>query len=222
METKIQFSAEEWSLVQNAEILLTKNRILEKVAGFLGELAGSYTGIALAESVLLPTTVSWKGPKISRGENYHGLPYLVLDYPRLFSKEDVFAIRTIFWWGNYFSITLHLKGIFCQFYRDAIVSSWEMLSANDFLVNITSEEWNHAINEENYRPVSEVGVAQIMLQCETDSLLKLAAKIPLQDLGDVGNQLLRYYKLIWDVLVANSRAGEKGLSPGSPKAGFDL
>src|SRR6476469_7228211 len=168
METKIQFSGEEWSLVTNAEILLTKNRILEKVAGFLGELAGSYREIVCAESVLLPFSGSWKEPKISRGENYMGLPYLVLDYPRLFSKEDVFAIRTMFWWGNYFSITLHLKGSFCMFYLESILAKWPALSASGFRVNINSQEWNHAISEEHYGPVSEVGVEQIRLQAERD------------------------------------------------------
>ena len=49
-------------------------------------------------------------PKISKGENYRGLPYVMLDYPRLFGREEVLAIRTFFWWGHGFSVTLHLKG----------------------------------------------------------------------------------------------------------------
>jgi len=49
-------------------------------------------------------------PKISRGENYLGLPYLVLDYPRLFRPDAVLAIRTFFWWGHFFSSTLQLSG----------------------------------------------------------------------------------------------------------------
>ena len=49
-------------------------------------------------------------PKIAKGENYLQLPYVLLDYPRCFDKENIFAIRTMFWWGNFFSITLHLSG----------------------------------------------------------------------------------------------------------------
>ena len=40
--------------------------------------------------------------KISRGENYRGLPYLILDYPAYFSQKDIFAFRTMFWWGHFF------------------------------------------------------------------------------------------------------------------------
>ena len=109
MKTKIQLSEEEWNLAMNAGILLTKNRVMEKMSEFLGEIATVSKTIFHTESIMLPVSTSWKTPKISRGENYQGLPYLVLDYPRFFYRDDVFAIRTMFWWGNYFSITIHLE-----------------------------------------------------------------------------------------------------------------
>ena len=64
-------------------------------------------------------------PKISKGENYKGLPWLVLDYPRYFNKEDIFAIRTLFWWGNFFSITLHISGKYKMRYEKKIIDSFE-------------------------------------------------------------------------------------------------
>ena len=117
METKIQLSEDEWQLVMNAGILLTKNRALEKIAMFLGEIGNTAGTVISPETVALPVSAAWKNAKISKGENYQGLPYLVLDYPRFFFRDDVFAIRTMFWWGNYFSITLHLKGIFFEAFR---------------------------------------------------------------------------------------------------------
>ena len=54
METKIQLSEEEWNLVMNAGILLTKNRAMEKIALFLGELANISSRIFSAESLALP------------------------------------------------------------------------------------------------------------------------------------------------------------------------
>ncbi|MFM9050702.1 MAG: hypothetical protein ACKOKF_00090, partial [Bacteroidota bacterium] len=35
--------------------------------------------------------------KIFRGENYEGFPYTLLDFPRYFSKDAVFAVRTMCW-----------------------------------------------------------------------------------------------------------------------------
>ncbi len=34
----------------------------------------------------------------------------MLDYPRAFGRDSIFACRTFFWWGRFFSLTLHLAG----------------------------------------------------------------------------------------------------------------
>lgn len=38
-----------------------------------------------------------------------GQLYLILDYPGMLSTENIFAVRTLFWWGNIFSVSLHLS-----------------------------------------------------------------------------------------------------------------
>src|SRR5262245_51174126 len=107
---KIQLSADELSLVQNAAWLLTKNNIIDKVFELFGEVATGAGELLKEAADWLPKETFVQSPKISKGEKYLGLPYVMLDYPRMFSREDVFAIRTFFWWGNFFSVTLHIKG----------------------------------------------------------------------------------------------------------------
>jgi len=104
----VSLSAFEKQLVTDAGWILTKNKIIQKVLVLFGELNKAW----LNNSILwqLPAALTEIPAKISRGENYEGLPYVMLDYPRCFGKEDVCAVRTFFWWGNFFSITLHLKG----------------------------------------------------------------------------------------------------------------
>ena len=57
-----------------------------------------------------PSNAFLKAGKISKGDSYLDLPYFVLDYPRLFSKEDVFAYRVMVRWGHEISFTFHLGG----------------------------------------------------------------------------------------------------------------
>ncbi|MEI9808974.1 MAG: hypothetical protein WDO16_14545 [Bacteroidota bacterium] len=83
---------------------------------------------------VLPPEVIKISPKISKGENYKGLPYLVLDYPRYFEKDNHFAVRSMFWWGNFFSSTLHLSGIYKKKYTSAIEASFTQLQENDFFI----------------------------------------------------------------------------------------
>src|SRR4051794_24734884 len=110
---KTSLSKYEQKLVTDAEILIAKNSIIQKVYALFGKLAEDYRAIMLGTDW---TVVNDLHPKISRGENYRGLPYVILDFPRNFGKEDVFAIRSFFWWGNFFSITLQLEGSFFNQY----------------------------------------------------------------------------------------------------------
>jgi hypothetical protein len=48
--------------------------------------------------------------KISRGENFNGYPYIVLDCPRLNDTHSEVICRTIFWWGHSWSLHFALQG----------------------------------------------------------------------------------------------------------------
>src|SRR5262245_61567301 len=109
---KVSLSAFEQQLVTDANWILTKNGIIEKVYLLFGNLSEHYKQEPLLQQ--LPAEAVTASPKIARGENYEGLPYVMLDYPRCFGKEDTLAIRTFFWWGHFFSITLQLKGKYVE------------------------------------------------------------------------------------------------------------
>ena len=91
--TKVKFSTEEAALMNNAAIILTKNRVIQKVYELFGAVSASCED--LLRSATLPEEVRSVSPKISKGENYLGLPYVILDQPRYFSNKNVLAIRTI-------------------------------------------------------------------------------------------------------------------------------
>ena len=38
-----------------------------------------------------------KNGRVFKGEYYRDLPFVTLDFPRIFEKENVFAYRTMFW-----------------------------------------------------------------------------------------------------------------------------
>src|SRR5271169_1886033 len=106
MGANLRLSAEEMRLVSDPAWILTKNSIIRKVVELFAELSGQWrgmlSGIGWTEVSRGGMAGSWGDPKISRGEQYKGMPWVMLDYPRVFGKEDVCAIRTMFWWGHYF------------------------------------------------------------------------------------------------------------------------
>jgi hypothetical protein len=207
---KIHLSQDELQLVQNAEWLLTKNRIIGKVYEMFGYLIDEMQ-MLLAGNSLLSTEIFAVSPKISKGENYLGLPYVMLDYPRRFGKTDVFAVRTMFWWGHFFSTTLHLKGKYKHLLASAISKNQQLLSQHDFFISVHEDEWRHDFDAANYTAIQGYHPAMLTDNLAKKDFCKIAAKINLGDWEKVVDQLLIHYKIIFNQLMANFPADERGL-----------
>jgi hypothetical protein len=191
---KIQLSPDELLLVQNAQWILTKNTIIQKVYTLFGSLAEEMKNETYKNN--LPAEVLQTTPKISKGENYKGLPYVMLDYPRLFSKENVFAVRTFFWWANYFSITLHLKGDYKEKFIESIQKKFFLLNENNFYLSITEDEWHHDIDGQNYILVNDLKDDLKQKYFFQSPVLKISAKINLDKYSQSQSKLLHLYKVI--------------------------
>jgi hypothetical protein len=174
--TKLLLSAEELNLVCDTHWLLTKNNIIEKAKGLFGGLAALVQEEIESKRERLPESIHLFSPKVFKGEYYQGLPYVMLDYPRIFSKENVFAMRTMFWWGNFFSITLQLKGYYQDMYAQKLLSKKELLASKGFYVAISGDEWRHDFEKDNYELISADDNLDKAVEGE---FLKIAVKIPL-------------------------------------------
>lgn len=199
-EAKIRLSPAEMELVINDGLILTKNRILSKVMQFLGQLQTVY-GQQLSFFPSLPEEVRSAPPKISRGENYKGLPWLVLDYPRCFGQENVFAVRTMFWWGQFFSITLHLAGSYKKQAEKKIIRSFEALAAADYFVCISESPWQHHFENDNYHVLAETGQPSFEQLVLERPFIKLALKFPLQEWDSLYEQLPLQFKKILTIIT---------------------
>jgi hypothetical protein len=193
---KIQLSAEELSLVQNAGWLLTKNTIIEKVYSLFGDVAHQVRDHFNANPAILLPEVLVPSPKISKGENYGGLPWVMLDYPRLFNRQDTFAIRTLFWWGQFFSVTLHLKGEYKNRYRQNLLAHLPVLAARQFYLCVSGDEWRHEFEEDNYKPLSQLNSSEVERILLANDFCKLSAKISLPQWNQSKELIIDLYETI--------------------------
>jgi len=195
-QTKIQFLPAEMELVSSPDIILTKNAILQKIKSFFEELQMKQYDILKKHSSQLPEEVLKISPKISRGENYKGLPWLVLDNPRHFKHNNIFAIRTMFWWGNFFSITLHLSGNNKNVLLKNLTGNVSLLAKNDFYIYNGTKEWEHDIDPGSYKRLSVIHEDELQKIFFANSFLKLAVKFTVESLDAVEDKLLRNYELL--------------------------
>jgi hypothetical protein len=190
-ETKIQLSDAEIDLMCDASIILTKNKILQQVKALLLEVQEDMVQSSLK---IGENTIFNIAPKISKGENYLGLPYLVLDYPRVFNHSGTFAIRSMFWWGHYFSSTLHLSGHYTHAFGSRIQNAYQQLAALDYYIGIHTDPWQHHFGESNYCKISGLSEADFHLYCRQEHI-KIAAKWPLMDWSFAANHLFISWKM---------------------------
>jgi len=215
--TKLRLSADEMELVDNAEWILTKHGIIKKVYEMFGEINEMMKNEVATRDYLFPQNLRYRGGKISKGENYQMLPYVILDYPSFFVKNNIFAIRTMFWWGNFFSITLHLSG----YHKTKFINTPSVLSflkENSFFICIGEDEWEHHFKEENYRLAAAISDEEYDKIMELD-FFKAAKKLPLTQWDHAYDFIMKSFGEILELLQINFQGDKKDLLPGSPIVG---
>jgi len=197
-QPKLTLSDEELQLVNNAGWILTKHTITGKVYELFGHLAEEYKTVVEKEN--LPLAVVQSSPKISKGENYLLLPYVMLDYPRCFGGENIFAVRTMFWWGNFFSITLQLSGGYKKMFEENLVTGYDQLKQHGFYVCNNEDAWQHHFEKENYISLDQLTkeeLQQVVLQKE---FIKLAVKFPLNYWSKIAEMFPEKFSLLMQLL----------------------
>jgi hypothetical protein len=193
---KIHLSGSEMELMQNEGFILTKNRVLEKTALLLQGVQHQQQNFLENHSHFTPFI---NGPKISKGENYLGLPFLILDHPRLSAPDDLFFIRLMFWWGNFFSSTLHLSGRSLQLQKKKIIASYDLLGEQ--YIGINKDPWIHHFGEDNYLKVGDLSREAFENRCNTTLHLKIATRWPLSGWEEAGNFLFEHWKFLMECLA---------------------
>jgi len=197
--SKVQLSEEELSLAANDRVMLVKGAVISKVSDLFGGLAVRQSKELQPLVSLLPDAIA-RSPKVSRGENYRGQPYVVLDHPRLFTTADIFAIRTLFLWGHPLSVTLHLRGAHRDRFRERLEASLPTLTAEGFLVCVSHLEWEHHLGEDNYLAASSLTVTHWRQILAEKEFTKIACTAPLAEINAGTTAFLSMYRKILSLL----------------------
>ena len=168
---------DELSAISNKESLLTKVAAIKKIKDHFATIRDALK--ERADKLTFPPTVDTDLGKISQGEFYLDLPFIVLDYPKLFTDESVFTCRTMFWWGNFFSFTLHLAGDELDKARTALTTNINNLSGTDTYLCVNDTPWEYHYEPDNYKPLDDFDDAALNEHVSDRSFIKLSRKTEL-------------------------------------------
>ncbi len=173
---KFEFNKEELAVVNDKEFLALKNSIIENIVSLFSRLEKALRNEWHDEYLELPKT-----GKITRGEKYKQLPYVVLDFPASFTKTDILAYRSIFWWGNYFSNQFILRGSYLNASKSKLIENFKLLKKSGVFLDISADPWNHDVNVETVKPIKEITVEKYSEYVMNNPFYKLIWCISLED-----------------------------------------
>ena len=176
-----RFTPTELQTLHNKKFFLVKEYATEKVQHLFSDVRDEIKREIKKKKIIFPDEVDGSMGKIFRGENYLGFPYLVLDYPKHFSKNSIFAFRTMFWWGNFFSFTLHLQGKALDEKRNLLVTNWKTFRKKNIYLCVNKNPWQYQYTKENYIPIDKFSESDLKHLFITKEFIKLSRKIPLKD-----------------------------------------
>ncbi len=181
-DTKISLNPDQLLLLSDTSFFIQKKLVTERIIEMFGQLESEFATVIEKYASVLPEPVLRRRGKISRGENYRGLPYVILDYPAYFGKEGVFAFRSLLWWGHPLSFTFHLSGCYSdQFIADffSALTSFD----KDIKICINNDQWEHHQEASNYMLLNDFIAGP---DCHVDyfrekGFFKLSKTLPLEN-----------------------------------------
>ncbi len=90
--------------------------------------------------------------KVTRGENYLDMPYVVLDAPQLKSNKLAGKLRIMFWWGHYISVQLFLNT------HTITQSNLDSLCSGKYFILVTDNLFNNDLDTIDFTCLTEPGM----------------------------------------------------------------
>ena len=194
----MEFTEWELQIIRDREFLISKAKVLSKIHELLTETRAAIDYTLKIHQLAFPPGIEFTTSKISSGDNYLGLPYQVLDYPATFSSENVFAYRTMFWWGNFFSATFHLQGDVLDYYRNKIIENINGLENDQIYISVGQTPWHYHYENDNYKLLTANDIKSI----EKLGFLKLSKKMNLDNWQDLPTFSSDFFAKILAVLCS--------------------
>lgn len=201
IDTKLNISKQELTVIKKTNFFLHKHSVTKKIFLLFLGLQELIKKSPVHRSFSFTQEVDILNGKISKGENYYLFPWIVLDYPKYFNVRGVFAFRTKFWWGNFFSFTLHLSGNLLNLYRKNILKNIHFLYKKKIFFCVNNEEWEHHFEETNYLLIDKWNEQELRKKITTAKFIKLSRKIKIDEWKKVPHFGKETYEIFLQTLL---------------------
>ncbi len=176
-----QWSSHEIELLNHVEIFLHKPRIMKKAEQYLNALGNEMIRDLTQSKISFPPGTKREKIQLTRGENHKGFPYLSLDIPQMFTKEEMFTYRTLFWWGHYLGFSLILKGKNLPRYIDNLLREKNNSQLESVYLATTPTPWEWSLTDDNFKKICTTSGDELQKIIKSIEYIKLVRFYPVND-----------------------------------------
>lgn len=200
MPDQLFFDNDETQFMFDAQLFERKRRVNQKIFELFEIIRLRLKDSSLHKQFPFPEGTDYHTGKISQGENYLGYPWVMLDFPRGFNKNAIFAFRTMFWYGHYFSAHIVIAG---DGLSGVLSNVAEKLRQTPDAVQFSCYEdaWCHDINKSTYNQANQLSPEAIKLHAARHGYIKLSIKTTETDTENLATAVVAHYETMLQLLL---------------------
>jgi hypothetical protein len=200
MPKPIHFTDSEIALMFDAALFERKRIVNQKIFTLFENIRIQLKDSSLHKQFPFLSGVDVIGGKISQGENYLGCPWVMLDFPKMFNKDAIFAYRTMFWYGHYLSASMLIAGEQVPTYLPKLIAGLHLLPPETYF-SLHPDPWHHAIDEGSAIRLNTIKKDLILTHVNQNGYFKLSRKWTGSDFETIANEVVTQYEKVLETLL---------------------
>lgn len=185
-----RLNAKELATAQNTEIFKTKARVIKKIWSTFDELRASLQKELAGQPLLAPEGLDTTKGQVAKGDHHHHLPFVFMDMPQYFNRDEICTYRSFFWWGHGLVFALILSGPRLSQYKLRILRDYASYSNKGLHLAVTQTPWEWRQGQGYTIALTDSNRSRIRRALSRLTFVKLERFIPLTHLVFRQNRII--------------------------------
>jgi hypothetical protein len=198
-QTDIFFDAEESGFMLNRHIFPLKRQINRKLYILFEQIKNQIKDTAIHRQFPFPEGTDIQTGKISKGENKDQYPWVLLDFPKLFQRNRIFAYRSLFWYGHGFSNSLVVGGAPCDTFFPVWLRSINRFEKSSVRFSIATHPWDLSTDQNEVNLTADIDPEIFSRHVSEHHFFKLTATY----WSDRGEELIHQTLLNYELMTGS-------------------
>lgn len=178
-----RFTPEEMRMICDTDFFPAKAEIIQKFHEEFMKLRDQLRmECQKAPLSVAPSGTDYESGQLVKGERFHDFPYVYLDFPKFFSRDEMFTFRSFFWWGHSLIFCWLLSGPRLDEYPKRLLACRESLSHESIFLSTADTPWEWGLEKPHAMFLDQIGKDRLKEILKDRSFLKLGCSISLKSL----------------------------------------